>query len=61
MAKEKLKDEIRKAFADYVATEGCRCCQDREAHEKAAEKLGKLLGCDKYSDGSGYDFYKYKS
>ncbi len=58
---KKQISEIRRAFADYVASEGCSCCQDRPAHEEAAERLGKLLRVAKYSDGSGRDFYKYKT
>lgn len=51
--------EIRNAFADYVWSEGCSCCQDREAHEAAATRLGELLDVRKYPDG-GYDFGFYR-
>ena len=27
--------DIRQAFADYYKSEGCSCCQDIEAHDKA--------------------------
>nr|WP_298660844.1 hypothetical protein [uncultured Flavobacterium sp.] len=56
-----LLAEIRRAVADYVKSEGCSCCQDRDAHKEAAERLGKLLKVKKYSDGSGRDFYAYAS
>lgn len=53
--------EIRNAFADYVASEGCSCCQNIDKHNEAAARLGKLLKVPKYDDGSGFDFYKFKS
>ncbi len=56
-----FRNEVRKAFADYFASEGCSCCQNVEEHDAAKEKLGKLLRVKKYSDGIGYDFRKYRS
>lgn len=53
--------DIRQAFADYVKSEGCSCCQDIDAHKDAAKKLGKLLNAKQYDDGSGYNFYAYAS
>ena len=53
--------DIRQAVADYMASEGCRCCQNVEAHEAAAKRLAKLLGVKMYADKSGYDFNKYKT
>lgn len=53
--------QVRQAFADYVATEGCSCCRDIDGHRAASERLGKMLNVKKYSDGSGYDFYAYKT
>jgi hypothetical protein len=52
---------IRRAVADYIASEGCSCCQNVDAHRDAAERLGKLLRVPRYSDGSGRNFYKYKT
>ena len=54
------KADVRAALAEYVYSEGCSCCQDRDAHAAAAAKLGKLLGVAKYVDGSGYDFTRYR-
>jgi len=51
--------EIRRAFADYIATEGCSCCRDIEGHSEAMKRLGKLLRMKKYCDGSGYDYSLY--
>ena len=51
--------EIRQALADYMATEGCGCCEDYEGHKKHTEVLAKLLHVPIYSDKSGYDFSKY--
>ena len=48
--------EVKKAFSDYVKSEGCSCCRDTEAHEKAAAKIAAALGFEKYADGSGFDF-----
>lgn len=56
-----LRKELRQAFADYVYSEGCTCCQNTEKHDAAAARLGKLLRVTPYADGSGYDFTKYRS
>lgn len=56
-----LRIAVRRALADYISSEGCSCCQRVDAHKEAAEALGKLLRVRKYSDGSGYDFYRYKT
>jgi hypothetical protein len=53
--------EIRKALADYIASEGCGCCGRREEHTIAMNKLGKLLKMRKYKDGSGYDYSLYRT
>ena len=53
--------EVRNAIADYMQTEGCSCCQDINGHKKQTERLAKMLGVPKYGDGSGYNFYKYRS
>ena len=50
-----FREEIRRSFADYVKTEGI----DKERHEKAENKLAKLLKPDMYEDKSGFDWYKY--
>lgn len=60
MEQERL-DAIRNAFADYYASEGCSCCQNIEEHDKAKSRIGELLSVEQYEDGSGYDFYKYKT
>ena len=52
---------IRKAIANYMSSEGCRCCEDTDAHTEHKEELAKLLNVPKYPDGSGYNFYKYRS
>ncbi len=35
-------DEIRKAFEDYVGSEGCECCEAYE-HDDQGKALGALL------------------
>lgn len=52
---------IRQAFADYVYSEGCECCQDGPSHAKAMALLGDLLDVPKYPDGSGHDFKPFRS
>jgi hypothetical protein len=56
-----LLEEIRQAFADYYASEGCSCCQNIEPHKEASLRLGKLLGAEMYDDNSVVDWYKYRS
>ena len=56
-----LKREIRQAVADYMYSEGCSCCRDNDSHKEHARKLAKLLSVPQYDDGSGYDFYKFRT
>lgn len=56
-----LLADIRQAVADYIATEGCSCCRDTDGHDKAMERLGKLIKMKKYDDGSGFDYGRYRS
>lgn len=51
---------IREAVANYMYSEGCSCCEGK-SHKEDEERLGELLGVDKYDDESGYDFYKYRT
>lgn len=52
---EDLLAQIRQAFADYTQSEGCSCCQDHDAHEQHARRLGELLQIPRYDDDSGLD------
>jgi hypothetical protein len=52
-------EELRRAFGNYVRSEGCGCCRDQDSHEDAAKEMGRLLRVPKYKDGSGYDFYQF--
>jgi len=56
-----FKKKLREAVANYMRSEGCSCCQDRDAHQEHKELLGKLLNVPKYSDGSGREFSKYQT
>ena len=56
-----LLADIRQAVADYIATEGCSCCRDTDGHDKAMERLGKLIRMKKYDDNSGFDYSRYRS
>jgi methionine aminopeptidase len=53
--------KLRRAVADYMASEGCSCCRDIDRHEAAKAVLAALLKVPKYKDGSGYDFYRFKT
>ena len=53
--------KIRQAFADYVASEGCSCCQNETAHAEAAARLAELLDVPPYKDASGPDFYRFRT
>lgn len=57
----KLKKQFRTLFANYMASEGCSCCQNVDQHKINLEQLAKALNVRKYKDGSGYDFSKYES
>jgi hypothetical protein len=49
--------EIKEQFALYIQSEGCSCCRDDIPHQKAEDRLGKLLDFERYDDDSGYNFY----
>lgn len=51
---------LRAAVANYMASEGCSCCQG-SSHDEDKAVLGKLLRVKKYSDASGYEFSRYAS
>lgn len=53
--------EIRRLIADYMAAEGCSCCQSIDRHREIKEKLALLLNVPKYSDGSGWNFGKFET
>ena len=56
-----FRKELRQALADYISSEGCSCCESTDDHAAAKARLGKMLNVPQYDDGSGYDFYKYRS
>jgi len=51
---------LRQAVADYVGSEGCRCCEGAD-HSEHQERLARLLGVPRYADGSGYNFRRFES
>lgn len=57
---KKFKKELRSLIADYMSSEGCSCCQG-ENHKEHEKALAEKLNIRKYSDGSGYNFSKYRS
>ena len=54
-------DRIRKVVADYMHSEGCGCCSNKEKHAKNEKRLALLLQVEPHTDGSGYNFDKYRS
>lgn len=50
---------VRRAIANYMYSEGCDCCSDREKHPLHRAALGKLLNVPMFSDKSGYNFDKF--
>jgi hypothetical protein len=54
-------EAIRTAVADYMRSEGCSCCQNREKHENAGRRLAGLLGVPMHDDRSGYDFNRFST
>ena len=54
-------DRIREAVADYMYSEGCDCCSDRNIHLEDEKQLALLLQVEPFTDGSGYNFDKYRS
>lgn len=61
MDAKKLRAELRKAIADYIASEGCGCCVNDSKHEEAEARIASLLNVPKYDDQSGFDFSRYES
>lgn len=57
----KEQEELRRMVADYMSSEGCSCCSDIDSHKRHAEALAKALNAKPYDDGSGYNFYAYRS
>ena len=57
---EELK-AIRAALADYMASEGCGCCENTDEHNAAEARLAKLLRVPAYDDNSGFDFGKFRT
>jgi len=53
--------EFREALANYMSSEGCDCCSNRDDHAEHKAVLAKLLGVPKYSDGSGHDFARFQT
>jgi hypothetical protein len=60
MTKAELIKQIRGAVADYIASEGCSCCQSRQPHEAAHARLGELLEIPKDKDGYR-SFWDYRT
>ena len=55
------KKILRRMVADLTWCSGCACCRDVEGWNLAQQELAHMLDVEPYEDGSGYDFYKYRS
>ncbi len=56
-----LQHRLRQALADYIASEGCSCCQNDVAHHAAEDRLAALLHVPRYGDDSGYAWPTYQT
>lgn len=61
MAKDKKLENIRRALADYMRSEGCGCCRNEDAHKENTATLASLLNVPMYDDLSGYDFNQFST
>lgn len=57
----KERAAMRQAVADYMRTEGCGCCSDREQHDADRAVLAKMLRVPRYPDGSGHNFARFQT
>lgn len=51
--------QVRTAVAEYMHSEGCGCCSNREKHDADRATLAKLLRIRKKDNW--YDFSKYRT
>lgn len=49
---DKKDMQIRAALADYIASEGCGCCENGTEHKIAEIILAKLLNVEILHDGA---------
>lgn len=56
-----FKNKIKEAIANYMQSEGCSCCENIDDHKEHKIRIAKMLNVKKYTDGSGYDFSKYRT
>ena len=61
MSAESEYEQLRRFVADLVTSSGCSCCRDDEGWEQAQTNLGKKLDVAPYEDGSGWNWYKYRT
>jgi hypothetical protein len=53
---------MRMAVADYMSSEGCGCCGDRDAHKEHRAALGKILKVKAHpEDKTFFDFSPFES
>ena len=59
--KRKKLAKLRQAVADYMFSEGCGCCSDRDGHTQHTKQLAELLDVPMYADKSGYAFAGFRT
>lgn len=60
MTQDERIDQLRTAVADYIWSEGCSCCQNKDAHDAARKRLGELLLIEPDNEG-WHSFLPYRS
>lgn len=53
------RKKLREAVAQYMASEGCACCEG-DSHIDDAKELAELIGMSLHKDKSGVDWLKYR-
>ena len=53
-------EEARNLIAVLYCASGCDCCQDTDKFDESSNRLAEMFSIPKYTDGSGYDFYKVR-
>jgi hypothetical protein len=57
-AQERAK--LRTLVANVLASGGCGCCEASD-HDEHISALCKVLNMKRHADGSGYDYWRYRS
>jgi len=58
---KEFREIVRRLVANYMASEGCSCCQDIDQHAADKAALAEILKVPPYDDNSGFAFGPFKS